>query len=394
MWHIFIYFLLTVILAPTWAQAQSCVVITTLNISSINSKIKKLSQKGGGCVEIATGNYTNVPNIVLQSNIVLKIYGKLNRSYNIIDISGCENVTVIGYNAGSLNCITSQKAEALTAKGVMVENSRNINIESLTITGFQDKGILIKGPNSSNVKIRDNTISGATSTTGIGIAVTDLLLVEGFGGVGFCLIESNTTFGNRIGISVNKSQYISIQGNHSYGNDIHGIGLDGLEDGNLGDGPQNCIITANQVYNNGGTCISGEAKCGIYLGNGSSKNIISNNIVRNNRCNGILHFEFSDNLNSAYNNSIVNNQVISNYQWGIRLVNSNRGIISNNQVIGNGTEKDGKAGGIQLDHSHSNIVTSNNVILNGEHGINVKGSTGNEIHSNITEGQPVPFSTD
>lgn len=187
---------------------------------------------------------------------------------------------------------------------------------------------------------------------------------------------------NRVGISVNKSKFIQIIENTSNSNFLHGIGLDGVVSLS-GDGPQNCIVSNNLVYNNGGGCESGKTKSGIYLGNGAQKNLISNNIIRNNRCNGILYYEEPDNLNSSYNNSFLNNQIIENEKWGIRLRESKRAIISNNQIIQNGL------GGIQLDESGSNIISSNSIILNGDIGIHSIGSSNNKISedTNIIEGQ-------
>jgi parallel beta-helix repeat protein len=371
-------------------KAQNCINVNQSNIAGINNVINNLSANGGGCIEIEYGNYYNVPSISLKSNIVLKIYGNLYRNYGIIGITNCENVSVLGDNVGGL--IYDAPELNTTAKGIQIKNSVNVNINGLRINGFGDKGILVRGPNTKDIKIKNNTISGAVGSTGVGIAVSD-----DQGGVSFCNIESNSVFNNRIGISVNKSKYINIIGNHSYANDLHGIGLDGIISLS-GDGPQNCIISNNQVYNNGGTCESGKTKSGIYLGNGAQKNLISNNIVRNNRCYGIFYYEESSNQNSSYNNSFINNQIIENEKWGIRLVNSKRAIISNNQIIQNGylteTDEQGNVtkqgtGGILLDGSNKNIVSSNNIILNGQIGVKYINSTGNKVETNIIDGQPI-----
>ncbi|MGS2762928.1 right-handed parallel beta-helix repeat-containing protein [Sinomicrobium sp. M5D2P9] len=358
-----------------YTNAQNCIQVNTTNISGINTIINNLSSTGGGCIEIEAGDYFAVPAISLKSDIVLKIYGRLHRDYNIISVTNCENISIIGDNTGSL--IYNSNNPNTTAKGLEIKNSKNVNIEGLNIRGFEDKGILIRGSGTTNITVTNNTVSGAVSSTGVGIAVSDDL-----GGVSFCTIKNNTVYDNRIGISVNKSRHINILQNHCRDNSIHGIGLDGITSLS-GDGPQNCIISGNQVYNNGGTCVTGSAKAGIYLGNGSQKNIISHNMIKNNKCHGILYFEETNNSNSAYNNSFINNQIINNEQWGIRLVRMKRGIISNNQIIDNGS------GGIQLDNSNSNIISSNNIILNGEIGVFFKNSTNNKCPDelNIIEGQ-------
>lgn len=332
-------------------KAQNCITINQTNIASINTVINTLSTNGGGCIEIESGDYYNVPSINMKSNIVLKIYGRLYRNYDIINITGCKNVSIIGDRVGAL--IYRDSTSNPTAKGIQIKGSSNIHISGLTIKDFADKGILLRGPNTYNVEVRENTVTGALSESGVGIAVSD-----DDGSVYFCNIVGNSTSSNRIGISVNKSKYINITGNYSYANDLHGIGLDGIIS-LAGDGPQNCIVSDNQVYNNGGVCESGKTKSGIYLGNGAQKNLISNNIVKNNKCEGIFYYEEELTENSSYNNSFIGNQVISNDKNGIRIVNAKRAIISNNQVIQNGI------GGIRLEDSTGNIINGNNFILNG-----------------------------
>ncbi|MBN9292675.1 MAG: right-handed parallel beta-helix repeat-containing protein [Flavobacteriia bacterium] len=346
--RIFIISLLS--MAFSTVKAQNCVAINQANIASINTVINTLSANGGGCIEIESGDYYNVPSINMKSNIVLKIYGRLYRNYDIINIIGCKNVSIIGDRTGAL--IYRDSTLNPTAKGIQIKSSSNIYISGLTIKDFADKGILLRGPNTYNVEVRENTVTGALSESGVGIALSD-----DDGSVYFCNIVGNSTSNNRIGISVNKSKYINITGNYSYGNELHGIGLDGIVSYS-GDGPQNCIVSNNQVYNNGGVCESGKTKSGIYLGNGAQKNLISNNIVKNNKCDGIFYYEDSTE-NSSYNNSFIGNQVISNHSNGIRIVNAKRVIISNNQVIQNGT------GGLRLEDSTGDIISGNNFILNG-----------------------------
>jgi len=119
---------------------------------------------------------------------------------------------------------------------------------------------------------------------------------------------------------------------------------------------------------------------GIRLDNSSDCNIYGNNIT--DMChrdypgysyygNGIFVWSSSDNVVSG-------NNLMNNYHSGIRLVESQGNIISENDITNNHR-------GIYLKHSSGNIFLSNNV-TNNEHGIELDASPNNTLSwNNITD---------
>jgi len=80
-------------------------------------------------------------------------------------------------------------------------------------------------------------------------------------------------------------------------------------------------------------------------------------------------------LKDSNNNTIINNNIISNYGFGIYLGNSNNNNISNNNISNN-------LNGIYLFLSNNNSISNNN-FSNKWHGIDLSGSNNNNISKNI-----------
>ncbi len=174
-----------------------------------------------------------------------------------------------------------------------------------------------------------------------------------------------------------------------------------------GNGTGNVInITANNVNLTGFTIQkSGPSwpSAGIYI-EGINGNNISNNIITNNDY-GIYLLESSNNtihgnsitannydgvwLNGSSNNAISGNNVTKNGA-GISLENSSNNTISGNTIRGNKTISASNEYGIGLlDSSSNNTISENNVTANGDFGIWLNASSNNRIFENdVVENDP------
>jgi parallel beta-helix repeat protein len=123
-------------------------------------------------------------------------------------------------------------------------------------------------------------------------------------------------------------------------------------------------ITGFTVNNSG----SGHPNSGMYLSSFSSKNIIKENKIINNRV-GIY-------LSSSSNNSIINNFVSLNSECGILLGPSSYSNITNNNVSSNFWT------GISLSWSYNNTVY-NNGMLDNWYGIELASAQNNTILYNL-----------
>jgi len=149
-------------------------------------------------------------------------------------------------------------------------------------------------------------------------------------------------------------------------------------------GPENCIVKAESdddpvflIYGNyttltGFTIIDGEV--GIELDD-SSNNIITNNIISNNECDGIW-------LGGSSNNIIMHSTISNNECYGIGLCDSSNNIITNNTISNNEWD------GIWLWGSSNNQITNNTFIKDG---ISVSYSYQNTIEGNTVNGKPLVY---
>jgi parallel beta-helix repeat protein len=240
-------------------------------------------------------------------------------------------------------------------------DSENIEITGLTIKGFTNKGINITG-SSNFVKIQNNTVSNATSETGVGISIWST------SGVKNCTISNNTVLDSRVGISINGGTNVLVSDNQIHNSELSGIMLDGVVSFS-GDGPKHCIVSNNIID---GTTASEYA--GIYFGNGASNNSIIGNIIRNCTHSGIRYATDAENVSSV-NNTISLNQIYNSGKHGITMAQMKVSIISGNRIVDSGEH------GIYLYASDNNSIQSN-YISGSEKGIYLQ-SGDNWVNSNV-----------
>jgi parallel beta-helix repeat protein len=293
--------------------------------------VKKYGAIGDGLIDdtIAIQNALNAENIViipkgdfkvkdltLKTGQQLLISGNLNydpaSSGSMITASSLDGVGIYGFG-GTLNGNGNDTATSITLAGCT-----NSIVKGLRIKTFLNKGISLN--NCDGVIVSENNVSGGSGTSGAGISV--------FGATCYrCTVTNNVVDGNRIGISVNGGGYHTINSNTCDANALSGIMLDGIVTGS-GDGTKHSTVKGNVITN-----CSNSGYGGIYLGNGSSYNDISNNISSKNARSGI---RFSAGSGFAlYGNILSNNILRENSYHGVEMSYGYQTIIAGNSIYNN-----------------------------------------------------------
>ncbi|KAF5437799.1 CASH domain-dontaining protein, partial [Candidatus Methanophagaceae archaeon] len=132
-----------------------------------------------------------------------------------------------------------------------------------------------------------------------------------------------------------------------------------------------CRIHTDHVNLIGFTIEKATEACGIFVLEANDCNISCNNVSGNYQ--GISLFNSS-------RNTIFDNDVLANEQWGISLNYSS----SHNQISYNNVSNSWDGNGIYLtNNSNYNTITDNDVSSNNYYGISLRTSNNNEIQNNV-----------
>ena len=288
---------------------------TVINISQSNIKIK-----GEGLhtklAPVNNASQTTLFTVVGSSTKTLK-------NITIEDISfGWGLEAGIGGNGLTVNYVEGAKIKGCVFRsnrvvGLQILNSKNIEVENNIVDWNGTDGLYLSG--SSNIKVRNNIIQNNAGQGVYGIKC------------------------DKIHFESNVISYCE-----KYGMVLHTF--------------LNSIVANNLIKNH--------KTGGIFVGTTSLNNTISNNIVRNSSTYGI-------NISDSNLTSISYNSIVGTNSYGIFFKNSNRSIISGNNVSNINY-------GIQLNASSYNTVTGNqinNVIggINTLSGTSYNSITGNAI---------------
>ena len=234
---------------------------------------------------------------------------------------------------------TIQEAINAANPGDIIQVKQGIYSENIIV----NKPLKILGENKST------TIIQANDTNVIQIIANDVY-ISGFtvingdngitvGDASNCTITDTIVFNNSIGICLERATNNLVSGNLIINNKRASIGC-GIF---LNDGSSKNIIKENQVLNNGE---------GIYV-RGSDNNLVSSNFIFNNTKTGVCLMKFK----SCDYNIISHNIIEEGACYGIDLWSANYNIIFNNTLKNNGA-------GLQVSTSNNNTMYHNNLIDN------------------------------
>jgi hypothetical protein len=280
----------------------------TTDVSAALANIIQLVPAGGEFV--VTGSLKLSSSVVLKSNIRVNIYGTVTCGSvaQAFDLSNLQNTRLYVSTLIGDNTTTS-------SNGILLANSVNCSVEIDTLQNFLNKGISFTGTASNN-KVYIKTLSGCSGATGAGVSLYGASVT----GNVITVLNGNT---NRIGLTINGSQYNWVVNSAFNTNALMGLSIDGMVTG-AGDGGRYNQIQNVQCNGNGtGSTTYG----GFYLGNGSSFNQFSGIIARNNLCAGILTSGATG--YQPTDNTFQNVQVVSNALGGVILSNAPGTKISN-----------------------------------------------------------------
>ena len=323
--------------------------------------------KSGDVITIGPGTYTE--NVLVNQKTDLVI-----RSYD-----GPEN-TVIAANDSTKNVI-------------YIQNSGNITIEGLTVTGagLNTAGIYVR--NSDYCKVKDNLLhddalgvylSGSNyAVVSNNIATKNLLAGQGrailLESSNYAAVSGNKVSNNRYGIYISNSRENTVSGNTVNLSADHGIVLLNtnkivLENNNVNSNSNFGIYLSDSIENALRSNTVFNSTNGINLVS-SSRNEISSNTISNDSIYPGTHAIF---LNTSYNNVLQSN-VVSNNDYGIAMRYSNGNNVLSNTVSSNNR-------GIYLTlTSSSNTLSGNLANSNTYSGIVLEKSVDNTIISNTAK---------
>ena len=201
-------------------------------------------------------------------------------------------------------------------------------------------------------------LSGHTGRTGIELTNRSNVIIKN--------IELST-FGT--GIYLQASSFNSIF-NSTITNSVNGIHINDLWLGSYGIPSTHNIVESNNISSN--------TEYGIKLTRHSDQNVISDNIVTDNK-NGIYLDSFS------VNNTISKNNVRLNTEYGIHInYYSDNSTIINNNIVENGY-------GLRINRCSNNLLR-NNTMENNNRNFEVQGTSINDIDvSNTLDGKPIIY---
>lgn len=310
----------------------------TVSSGMQNSDVQNLinNAKTGDTLNFKDGNYQNVS---LTINKKLNIISTKNAVLNGNNSTGKSSFVFYFTNQSSGSVFSGFNINTNTNYAIILNNVKNINLNSNTINGGTTDSIYLK--NSYNINMSKNTI---TNSEGNGVTIYSSSRVN---------LKNNQIINNMNGVSIKNSQNINLTQNNIKHNQLNGVTLESSK---------NILINANNINNNYGN--------GISLRDTDAINITSNNITYNtlnglimegttrNTClsfNYLIHDLNGIFLDSiSYNDSLISNFIIKSYISSETIYDA--------FYTGNGIKV-----GDNYQDTNSRINIYNNVIVNNKH---------------------------
>ena len=227
---------------------------------------------------------------------------------------------------------------------VLVSNSDFVTIEGLIIEGASSYCLAARDASAGSpmvgVSFRFNTVRNCPST--------NIYMSH----ASYSLMLGNTTYGSvsshGIYLSNAGSDNTIIRGNRSYNNTKNGLHFNG-DRFNGGDGlHSNIVIDSNVFYDNNQSGVDAD---GLY------DSLFVNNLIYGNGRHGIRGFQIDGSAGVGRLN-FVNNTLVNNGSWGIKLTDDiGDHVFFNNVVMNNGSGC--------IVSGHSNLVSDSNIYSSG-----------------------------
>ena len=205
-------------------------------------------------VLIPAGTYLTTAALTLKNNVTVDCRGTIQATTqaNIVDWTNVNDATWIGGIVSGNNSTVSQN-------GHLLNNSNRNKLLNFTVSNCLNKGVGVSGNSSGNL-FSPYRITGATSTTGVGISLFGASVLNNE-------IRGGVYTANRIGVSLNAASYNRISAIDVSANTDIGVTVDGVVTASGDGGKYNEFV--NVIAN---STTTSSAYAGIYLGNGSSYN--------------------------------------------------------------------------------------------------------------------------
>jgi len=215
-------------------------------------------------LKIPNGTYLCQSVLILKSNCVVECDGRIETTATTDFITGT-TITNAEWRGGEIVANTPTNAQSCF---VIKTDSNNNLIADVSLTNFRNKGVDIQTGSYENT-VQRVKVSGASGTSGSGVSIF---------GTGSDRPDHNKIIdcqvsNSRGGISVQGGYYNQIVNPVIYDCTLWGVGLDGVVTA-AGDGAR-----YTQISNANCNRVSSTTYGGIYLGNGSSFNIIDSPVL-------------------------------------------------------------------------------------------------------------------
>ena len=336
-------------------------------------------------IYLSSSNYSNLFNNTIKTNMSHGIYLYSSSNFNIIS----SNLVITkGDDFGHGISVDFSSNNLLISNNITVNGSTDaIFVRASNVTLFKNRvinigegdGISLDG-NALNCNLTSNNAIANMSGYGIFVASNNSFLMNNLG-----VSNSNTGI---VLVSGGNSTLINNTGIHEQGSGGYGIGIlssnDNILTNNTGmsySGNANGIFMWS-VLNN--TLIKNKASSLSYTSlmmNSASNNTFIDNLVESNLSNGVWLSL------SSMNNVFINNTVISNLSNGIYLVQD-----SSNNVFINNTVTSVSIGLAMSLQSSSNLTLINNTIKGSLNGIFLYNLSNSTVKRNIANTTNSPMS--
>jgi len=342
--------------------ALMALVVILVSISSATFKVQMINASGtiyvraNGMIEPKEAPISSV------DNITYTLTGNIN------DLIVVERDSILVDGAGYIVQGTGK------GKGISLDGRRNVTIQNVEITAFNDGIYLCR---SSNNRICRNRI---TANTYIGISLSQ--------SSNNSVVGNNITASNCYGIYMDESLNNNITENvftkvglfvaDSYGNLVEGnvvngkplVYLEKVSDYAVGDAGQVILVNCDNVSVENLNLT--DTTLGLELWETKNCKIASNSIANN---------WYGIRLIESLNNSIVKNSIMASNRWGIWFDSSSNNSMIRNHIANHYT-------GIWFSSSSNNKIIGNNVTENKHWGIVFQESLNNSIcQNNITNNE-------